>query len=500
MKKLTLVLVLTVIALSGIAQQVNMSFKEVKGLDNAKASGAYFLTKKDGLTIIATNKNYYVQGDIGTGVVIYGLDEEGKAAKTLVVTKQKESMLVAANAVEDTVYMVVCGALKNNPGCIHVFKASLSSWSLVGEPKLLYHRKNKGSNMMDWKVATSPDGHVTALSIKEYSNNSRIAKAFGKEEAEYDALIVTDNRFSPLWQRDDLPGWYNTLTIDDEEAVHAMLVGVTDKNTYFLFANHSSMSDEMFLDSIDRADIGSCRLLNYVDGHFVAGGTIGEKRHGLHNIQYSAIFGLSYDTHNNRLVFNPQPLTPTEFAVLENRDLDSKRNEKTEMQGLTNHDGVATPFGGVMQLWNFMTTIVYSKGSVMYIYDLFGSLMVAVDKEGKLVWRVPVRNHIASPNDQTPIRQHITYHNGHTYVVQTENSKSPTEYDLSEDASRLATMTTAKATLAIYAIDDGGKVSKYTLPQDKLLFLTGKLQRIEDDWYVTVSKLKKCRLINIKGF
>ena len=305
MKKLTLVLVLTVIALSGIAQQVNMSFKEVKGLDNGKASGAYFLTKKDGLTIIATNKNYYVQGDIGTGVVIYGLDEEGKAAKTLVVTKQKESMLVAANAVEDTVYMVVCGALKNNPGCIHVFKASLSSWSLVGEPKLLYHRKNKGSNMMDWKVATSPDGHVTALSIKEYSNNSRIAKAFGKEEAEYDALIVTDNRFSPLWQRDDLPGWYNTLTIDDEEAVHAMLVGVTDKNTYFLFANHSSMSDEMFLDSIDRADIGSCRLLNYVDGHFVAGGTIGEKRHGLHNIQYSAIFGLSYDTHNNRLVFNP---------------------------------------------------------------------------------------------------------------------------------------------------------------------------------------------------
>jgi len=498
MKRLTFVIAMTLMALSGIAQQVEMSIEEFKGLGSGQASGAYFIGKKDGLSVMVTNVRYYFNGDVSTGVAIYGLNTAGKAEKKLVVSKAKESMLVDVNTIGDTVYMMICGAVKGEPSDIHVFKASLTSWTLVGEPKVFYNRKNKESNMMDWKVATSPDGHVKAISIKEYSNNSRIAKAFGKEDAEYDALVVTDSRYAELWRRDDLPGWYSMMTIDDEEAVHAMLVGASENSTYFLFANHTSMSDDTFVDSVGRGDLCSCRMLNYVDGHFVAGGTIGEKRRGLHNIQYSGIYALSFNTESKKLVFNPQPLTETEFGVLKNVDSESRRSKVTEMQGLTTKDGVATPFGGVMQLWTLMTTVMYSKGGTMYVYDLTGSLMVAIDKDANFVWRVPIRTNIRTTNDMSPLRQHLTYLNGRTYVVQTENAKAPANYDISEHLPMLAIMGASKATLAVYAIDDGGKVSKYTSPQDKMLFLTGRLQRVDDDWFVTLSKLKKSRIVHIK--
>ena len=498
MKRLTLVFAFAFIALGAMAQQVEMTAQEAKGLTSGQASGAHFVGKKDGLTVIVSNVYYYMRADFSTGVAIYGLNEAGKAEKKLVVSKSKESMLVDVNAVGDTVYMLICGAVKDAPGDIHVFKASLTSWTLVGEPTVFYHRKNKGSNMMDWKVATSPDGHAKAISIKEYSNNSRIAKAFGKEDAEYDALVVTDNHYTELWRRDDLPGWYSMMTIDDEEAVHAMLVGASESSTFFLFANHTSMSDDTFVDSVGRSDLASCRLLNYIDGHFVAGGTIGEKRRGLQNVQYSGIYALSFNTESNKLVFNPQPLTETEFAVFENVDLGSRRSKVSEIQGLMTKEGVATPYGGVMQIWTFMTTTVYSKGSIDYVYDLHGSLMMAIDKDANFVWRVPIRTYIRSANDMSPIRQHVTYENGRIYVVQTENPKAPTGYDISEHLPMLAMLAASKSTLAVYAIDDSGKVSKYTSPQDKLMYLTGRLQKVDNDWFVTLSKMKKSRIVHIK--
>lgn len=498
MKKLTLALAFSFMFLSGVAQQVEMSYKDVKGLDNARSSGAYFLARHGGLTVVATDRGYNVKYDFGGGAVLLGLNDEGKAEKTLVVSKQKGSMLVAASAVGDTAYLVVSGALKNAPGALHVMKANLATWTLCGEPAPLYERKDKATNNVDWKVATSPNGNAFAISVKEYSNSSRIAKAFGKEDAEYDALIVTDNRFATLWRRDDLAGWYNTFTIDNDEAVHALLVAQSDKSTYFLFANHTSMNDETFVDSVGRTDVASCCLLNYVDGCFVAAGAIGEKRRGLQNLQYSAIFGLSYNTRTNRMTFNAQPLTETEFAVMENVDIDLRRSNATEMQGLSTKEGVATPFGGVLQLWSYMTTVVYSRAGADYIYDLHGSLMAAVDTGGNFVWRVPIRTHVRSANDQSIIRQHITYHNGRTYVVQAENSKIPATYDISRHVSKIALMTGADATLAVYAIDDKGEVSKYTLPQEKLMFLNGRLQKIGDDWYVTMSKLKKTRIVRLK--
>ena len=483
----------------GVAQQVEMRAQEVKSLTSGQASGAYFVGKKDGLSVMVTNVKYYMNADISTGVAIYGLNDEGKAEKKLMVSKSKESMLVDANMQGDTIYMVVCGAVKGEPCDMHVFKANLTSWTLVGEPKVLYHRRNKESNMMDWEVRTSPDGHVKAISIKEYSNSTRIAKAFGKEDAEYDAIVVADSRYAEMWRRDDLPGWYSQLTVDDNEMVHAMLVGVSDSRTYLLFANHSSMGDEMNVDSLERGDLASYQLLNYVDGCFVVGGTIGEKRRGLHNIQYSALYGLSYDSQSKKMVFNPQALSETEFAVLENVDLGARRSKESEIQGLTTKTGVATPYGGVMQILAFMTTTVYSKGTVDYVFDLHGSLMVAIDKNANFVWRVPIRTHIRSGNDMSPIRQHVAYHGGKTYVIQTESVKAPTGYDISQKVPMLAIMGASKSTLSVYAIDDGGRVEKYTLPQDKLLFLTGRLHRVDDDWFVTLSKLGKSRIVHIKG-
>ncbi len=499
MKRLTLVLLLSLAAANGLAQQIEISCRETNGLDKSKASGARFLTRHNGLDIVATNKNYSLNNDIGFGVVLYGLDSDGKAAKTLIVSKQKKSLLVAANAVGDTAYFIVYGFDKKAPMDMHVIKANLTDWTLCGEPTAVYQRKNKASDYIDWEVATSPDGHATAIAIKEFSESPRIAKAFGNKDTEHDALLVTDNRFATLWRRDDLPGWYNTLCIDNDETVHAMLVGNSDNTTYFLFANHSSISDETFIDSLNRSDIYSCRMLNYIDGCFVAGGTIGEKRRGLQNVQYSAIYALAYDTRTKRFRFNPQPLTSTEFAVLENVDIDLRRSNVSEMQGLTNHDGIATPFGGVMQLWSFMTTIAYSKGGSFYVYALNGSLMAAIDTSANFVWRVPIRTNIHSTNDKTPIHQHLTYSNGRTCVVQTENSKAPDNYNIDNHLPKLALMTGADATLAVYTITDDGKVSKYTSPLNSLLFLNGRLQKLGNDWFVTLSKTKKVRIAHLKG-
>ena len=86
MKRLTLVFAFAFIALGAMAQQVEMTAQEAKGLTSGQASGAHFVGKKDGLTVIVSNVYYYMRADFSTGVAIYGLNEAGKAEKKLVVS------------------------------------------------------------------------------------------------------------------------------------------------------------------------------------------------------------------------------------------------------------------------------------------------------------------------------------------------------------------------------------------------------------------------------
>ena len=477
------------------AQSLLFEQQEIKGLGHDPAANATYLGTRDGLTLFITSKSNSNRSTIGSGIMLYGINEKNKADKSLVISKLRGCVLVTCSAVADTAYIIACGAVKDRDFDFFRLKVDLASWTVVGTPELVFEHKNKQVDWADWTVATSPDGHIRALSIKVVNEQSRIAKAFGKKDEESDVLLVTDNTLKTLWRRDDIPSWYASLTIDNDEVVHAMLAGINGNKTYFLFANHSSFNDESFLDSIDRIDLQSVQLLNYTDGHFVAGGTIGEERRALRNTQYTGTYALAYNTKTNKLTFNPQPLSSEEIEALNN----VSKNHNNELEGLTTQKGSPTPFGGILQLYTAKHTIVYSNGGNFNVYQMGGSLISAIDTNANFLWRIPIRNTTSVTNVLHTVNQQVLHRNGHTYVIQTENAKNPTTYTSTERVSPVTMMPPTKTMLAIYAIDNNGSVTKHTLPLNKTLFFVGKLHTVNGEDFLNVGLMKKMRTIRIKG-
>lgn len=496
MKNLFVLLALLFSFANVYAQGLEFVEQEIKGLDQATSAHATFLDKRDGLTLLITNRSASNRSNLGSGIMLLGINENGKVEKSLEISKLRECILVTCTSVGDTAYMIACGAIKGHDFDFYRLKVDIASWTVVGSPELVYEHKNTKADWTDWAIATSPDGHVHAISIKVVNEQSRIAKAFGKKDEESDVLLVTDDKLQTIWQRDDLPSWYSSLTIDNEECVHAILAGVNGDKTYFLFANHNSYGDETFMDSVNRSDIMSIQLINHVDGHFIAGGTIGEDHSAMRNTEYTGIYALSYNTQSSKLTFNPHTLNSTERTALKN----VSRMLGDELQGLTVKEGVPTPFGGILQCYTTMLHIYYTNGTPYYIYQMGGSLIAAIDTNANFVWKTPIRNSISSSGTPVLLNQQVLYRNGKTYIVQTESAKNPATYSSTERITALTQMPPTKSMLAIYAIDDNGAVTKQTLPLKKTLFFTGKVHNLNGDFFITVGQLKKVRMIHIKGF
>ena len=494
MKKLFFFAASLLLIVSLKAQGLDFTSHEVSKMHCARASYAKFLDKRDGLTIMATNKEATSVTFAGTsGVLLLGINDEGKTVKTLKVSKRKESILVSASIVGDTVYLLAYGMEKGNYCDLYLCKVDITQWKLAGDPKLVRKHKNERNDQVEWHEAVSPDGHIRSLAVKEYSYRQR-----GTKDDQENVLLVFDNKFNLLWSREGLPGWYSSHTIDNDETVHAMLVGGSESRTYFLFANHTSYDEDVYMDSIDRGDIEACRMLNYVNGHFVAGGIIGAKQRALRDEQYTHLFALDYNTRTGKLAFNLQTFSHDELCVLRNISTDS-RSRDTAMAGLVVKNGASTDFGGVLQIWTMILNIRVTNGSATHIYEYDGSLLAGIDTNANFVWRRPMRNSILSMSCPILIEQPVIYRNGRTYVLQTESSNAPAVYDYSRSIAPIAPLGAMKTSLAVYAIEDNGTVKKQTYPLHKMHCLLGGLQHIGDDWFVGVGYAKCSDIIHIKG-
>ena len=497
MKNILIAIVFTALCVSVHAQSVNIEPIELKGVDMSNALNATVVGARDGLNIVVTNYGWSNNSPLGSGIVIYGIDANGKVQKKLLVSKERECTLVTATAVGDTVYMLATGFEKGGLFDFYRLKADLNNWNVVGTAQTFYKHKNSKSDWIDWTVAASPDKHILAIAIQEYAESSRIAKVFGKKDEEVDALFAMDNRLNILWQRDDLPGWYNSLIVDDDETVHSLLAGAGNERTYFIFANHRSFGDEIFVDSLDRTDIQACRLLNCTDGHFVAGGTLGEDRRGLRNTQYSGMFALAYNSKTGKLTFNRMTFNETEVATF-NNVVTSERLAEREVEGLSIGKGSPTPFGGILQLCDKMVKIIVQNGIHSYYYYLNGSLMAAIDTNANFLWRVPIRNGLCSTDNQSLINQAVIFENGKTLVLQTESSRNSTSYNNTDKAHVFMSMTSPKSMVAVYSIDSNGTTTKTTWPTGKAFYLAGNPHRIDDNLFFTIMARKKVTAIRLK--
>ncbi|MBQ6046767.1 MAG: hypothetical protein IJL38_03970 [Bacteroidales bacterium] len=483
-----------------VAQTLQSETTDLKWMSRIEGTWSQFLGEYEGMQLVLTNysKTPSVVVNWNTsGIVLEGFGPDGKVLKELKINKVINSRVLVANRVGDTVYMVGYALGKKLEYYdLYRWAVDLKTWSTVGQPELLRTHKEKKMNDMDWKVARTPDGSVMALAVRERHEYVKFMNTWGKDPSENSYLLVLDSRCKPLWQRDDLEGYYSNMIMDSNEVCHVLLAGRGNGKTYFMFLNHSSYADDVMLDSVNRTDIERFRLLNWVNGNFVVGGLISCGEVMVDGMQYNALFALNYNERTGQKKVNTRPLSDAEINVLANREI-AAATKRGKVNALNLKDGCATEWGGALQVWRTYIETTVSNGMSQRQWQLTGSLIAGIDTNADFRWVAPIRNRLTSIESDKELNQHLFYRNGKVYLAQTESARYAKNYDNSEMIKLLFLFEPSQ--LALYAIDEGGHVDKSVTELGKSFLLWGSLIEQKGEYMVVVGNNKGAKLVKLKG-
>jgi hypothetical protein len=483
-----------------VAQTLQSESTDLKWMSRIEGIWAQFLGEYEGMQLVLSNysKTPAIVVNWNTnGIVLEGFGPDGKVMKELKINKVINSRVLVANRVGDTVYMVGYALGKKLEYYdLYRWAVDLKTWSTVGQPELIRTHKEKKMNDMDWKVSRTPDGSVIALAVRERREYAKVMGTWGKDPTENNYLLVLDSRCRPLWQRDDLEGYYSNMVMDSNEVCHVLLAGRGNGKTYFMFLNHSSYADDVMLDSVNRTDIERFRLLNWVNGNFVVGGLVSCGEVIVDGMQYNALFALNYNERTGQKKMNTRPLSDAEINILANREI-AAATKRGKVNALNLREGCPTEWGGVLQVWRTYVETVVTNGMSQSQWNITGSLICGIDTNANFLWSAPIRSRQTSYEWSGELNQQVFSKDGQVYVVQTEHANYAKDYENSKMMKLLHYIEPSQ--LALYHINESGHVEKRVAEMGKAYLLWGSLIEQKGEYMVVVGNNKGAKLVKLKG-
>lgn len=380
---------------------------------------------------------------------------------TLKLEDARDKEVLAASLVDGKMYILMKGRPNRNDkakkplaltcSVIDLSKMTVSELKRIGE---MDHGASYG-------VACSPSRDFFALALPA-TNSAHV--------------VLYDNRFGVLWERDVDCGNVVDVYVNDEGEVALASVGTKRVGVTVVDAKDYAM----FNVSLGENSPTGLRVLNYAGDYVTLGGRLfnpEEKNNGLFYVGY---FGVAVNTRTGVGRQTCRLFTDEELNVLINGKA-TKSNKTKGISDVQCRATVALPYGGAMLMEDAFKQVITTRNmqtgaeTSKIEYLGFGEVLFAVDTTGKIAWSHPVRRLVMS-RGRNFLREELLTKGDLCYLVQCESKKSSPDYDISKNAS-IGKLLAGNTPMAIYRVDREGRVvkQKVKLPSSSVMY--GVLER-----------------------
>lgn len=285
----------------------------------------------------------------------------------------------------------------------------------------------------------------------------------------YAQVLLLDETLQPLWVKStNILGW---VYADNQGNVYLASTNVNDNGTRLSLNMHTA-DGQLVEESATFPQAMDVKFLNADNGVVVAMGVVACDVQSDKDrfVTFDRIAGIAYDFTSRQAKINLENITSDELNVFANLST-KKPNKVGKADGLTVRRTLVTSFGGVA-LIDRCWSVTHHDGSMTYTdHYSQGTLVMAVDKEGRILWHRPFRIFIKeNPSNRMTSTPQLFEQGDNIYFLRVDTYGIPS-YDITNPAKRF-NPGAKHSKHSLYCIDRQGNVTKNLLNLDGCTFCT----------------------------
>ena len=495
MKQFFSFLAVVLLAMGAMAQPKMPTFRfgEMnKGYDYMMSHNSHIIAEQGGELIIATWETRGILGAcIPWGLQVLAVDTNMKVLRQVTLPESRMDELVFANYVEGKVYLLIRHPLQAqyrraviDPRTMTLESCETMSTNMPGKDYAAYHWDAKSENGLFYALE---DVFVNSVS-KEMVHRQ----------------LLLDEKMEQLWEKRFEANEVSNLCVNDEGVVYLFGSRYDKDSRETIVAVHVlDVDDEK--SAVGRVAIGEVHrltLLNILGNKVVAAGYIRTPESPKNKDCYDQMVGMVLDIHTGDLKASAVRFTSDELNVFGNKST-KKENKVGMADALAMVNSVGTNYGGVLllqRIWKVTTRS--TKAPDVHDYYTMGSLALAVDTTGTIIWHKPFRT---VNEDRTMQACDIPCYGDaplfaegdNVYLLLPESSKTPETYDIASPASHFMLGNKTHANV-VYGFDRQGTVAKRVpLPKESASFMDNFVRMASGQYVGILSFRKKSALVYV---
>ena len=509
MKQLFSFLAVALLALGAMAQPKMPSFHfgaANKGYDYMMSHNSHIIAEQDDELIIATWETRGILGAcIPWGLQVVAVDTNMKVLRQVALPDSRMDEVVFANYVDGKVYLLIRHRFMAqyrraviDPRSMTLESCEKLSTNMPGKDYAAYHWDAKSDNGLFYAME---DVFVNSVS-KEMVHRQ----------------LLLDEKLEQLWEKRFEANEVSDMRVSDEGVVY-LFGSRYDKTTQETVVAVHVLDVDDEKSAVGRVAVGEVHrlaLLNIL-GNGGSPSTLGEQPSTVYAVAagyirtpespkksdcFDKMVGLSLDINTGDIKATTVRFTSDELNVFGNKST-KKENKVGMVDALTMANGVGTSYGGVLLLQRvWKVTTRSTKAPDVHDYFTMGSLAIAVDTTGAILWHRPFRTVNCERTGQSADipcygDAPMMAEGDNVYVMLPEPTKTPATYEYASPATRIMLGSKTHANV-VYGIDRQGTVVKQVpVPKDKGSMMDNLVRQAPGKYVGIYSFHKKSALVRI---
>lgn len=482
-------LALSALATSANAQKVTLSTgPENKSFDIKTALETTIIDEDASSIVLLTReeKNFF-QGGADPDIKVCRMDKGLNIIQEHVIVNSKDCDLFGFGTTDTTISVLLCDKEK---------KSTMLSRSIIDRRTFnvvnegVVHTFNFSRKDRDylWHVTSSNGQYTAVVSLLVLHSNEYMCD-----------VLMFDNSMRLLWMKQHPLKGVTDLFITDNGELYTMAVNRRDMQTTIhldKFADGNAETAQVEIpDGINTATIA-----NVKNGRIVIGGTLRYIEARRTEMQTNGVFGLSYDMNAHQIVkFSMAQLHHDDLVVLNDKK-QSAKTRKEYVDALIVEQTCPTDFGGAFVFTKpFAVQKTSSNGEVTTYYYRTGLVVLGVDFDGNVTYKVPIRHYTMQTNGSNELKIPLISKGGNAYLFHTEHPKTDQSYNIAKK-TKCVKVPSDKVNTAMYSISPVGYTQKTVLSQKQKNFILGPSHAwYNDKNFMIHTASKACHLIQVKA-
>ena len=495
MKRLFSFLAAVMLAISALAQPTMPTFrfgKMNKGYDWLMSHNSHIIAHQGDEMLIATWETRGILGSIlPWGLQVAAVDTNLKVLRQVTLPDTRFSEIVFANYVDGKVYLLYRGEYN-----AEYYRAVIEPKGMTLESCEKVFKNMQGKDFSTYHWAAKSDNGLFFAFADVFLNT--VSKEVQQRQ------LLLDEKLEVLWEKRFEADVMSDLRVSNDGEVY-LFGSRYDKNSRetILALHVLDVDDEK--SAVGRVSVGEVHrlaLLNVVGGKAVAAGYIRTPESPKNRDCFDQMVGMSLDIRTSDVKAQTVRFTSDELNVFGNKST-KKENKVGMADALVVANNVGTNYGGVLLLQRCWKVTTHStKVPDVHTYYTMGSLALAVDTTGTILWHKPFRT---VNEDRTMQACDIPCYGDaplfaegdNVYLLLPESSKTPETYDIASPASHFMLGNKTHANV-VYGFDRQGTVAKRVpLPKESASFMDNFVRMASGQYVGILSFRKKSALVYV---